>query len=71
MKASDLSEQIICHDLDYFLKVFPKKDKEAMAKIIELSIKDYGEKLFGEIMGQLIFDVDEGIVLKDNAEINY
>ena len=69
MTAHSISTQLVYKDLDFYFEGRSQEEKYDAFKIIELTIKDYGEALVRQVMDKAIFDTDEGIVLKE--PINY
>lgn len=68
MNAKQLAAQIVHKNLETELLKYPSEVKFALEKAIELRIKEYGLGLLEQFINKASFDVDKGIVLREEIK---
>lgn len=69
MTAKETAASIVHKNLESELSKYNAELKFALEKSIEQRIREYGMVLVSQFMSKASFDVDKGIVLRE--EINY
>lgn len=68
MTSKQLAAQIVHKNLETELLKYPNEVKFALEKAIELRIREYGEGLLEQFINKASFDVDKGIVIREEIK---
>lgn len=68
MNAKQIAAQIVHKNLETELLKYPNEVKFALERAIELRIKEYGLGLLEQFINKASFDVDRGIVLREEIK---
>lgn len=68
MTSKQLAAQIVHKNLETELLKYPNEVKFALEKAIEIRIRLYGEGLLEQFINKASFDVDKGIVIREEIK---
>lgn len=68
MTSKEIAAQIVHKNLETELLKYPNEVKFALERAIELRIKEYGLGLLEQFINKASFDVDRGIVLREEIK---